>query len=366
MATNTQSATKPISSFNVNHPACILKILLYSCETTADPFRYARISPDFFDAIEPDVASAVVTKFGNITSLPAAFLRRTKQTTTFDARFLHSVKFIGTACLAWSQSLVVLDLSSTTCFPANVTEISDSCFVLLSALEVADFSGMQSLEKIGDRFLADCGQMHTCKINFPKVKKIGANFLAGSSSLKTFDVSSLVSLDNKTPAWFLNKSGIKSLTGLEKMKRCEKIENGFCSECMNLEQLDLSFLANAKEIGAMFCYWCRALTTVHVSSSPQENQENFFSEITEIGYSFLETSGLTIIPNESFLHKLTNVRKIEKGFLRCCNELKKTSTIDLSKMVKLDAKEATVKSTIDELKGMAVKNEIQILLPAQF
>lgn len=352
-----------ISSFNVGHPSCILKILLYACETVAEPFLFAHVSPDFFDAVEPDGASAVMTKFG-ITLLPSSFLRRTKNTEVFDSRFLFPIKFIGTACMSWSMSLKTLDFSSSTCFPANVRFVSDSCFVLMSVLEFADLSGFTEVETIGDRFMADCGKLKKCIINFPKVRSIGTNFLSGSTSLESFDVSSLISLEKQTPAWFLNKSGVRKIEHLDKMKRCEIIESGFCSECMSLKSIDLSFISEATTIGPLFCYWCRSLETVFVSEQQHEEEKDsrtFFFNLKKIGYSFFETTALTSMPNDVFLQKLVNVQEIGKGFLQVCNELKSTAPIDLSQMKKL--KSETCFQALHDLKKLAAKNHVAIQLP---
>ena len=87
--------------------------------------------------------------------------------------------------------------------------------------------------EIMDEFLFDCGHLVSCTIHAPEVTRIGDNFLAGCTSLASFDTSGLISVT--------------------------AIGEVFLAHCTSLASFDTSGLTSVTAIGGSFLAGCTSL-----------------------------------------------------------------------------------------------------------
>jgi len=263
--------------FDVNHPNCILKIILYASQSPVEPFStYEQVSPEWFDVVEPHAASAVIQnlKINKLGSQrvhhrrgPVGFLRESNTVTpTFDCRPFRTCTTIMSSFLIRSTGITFIDLSGRTL--ENVREIRSFFLFRLRNLRKVNLSSLMNVESIGCYFLGDNSNLSEVIFHqnveqgnddddddddeaarkqkkpmaFSKLKVIGESFLRGNSSLTTLDMSSFVSVEKVESQFLYQCKALKKVIGLKEsvLKTPSKIGTGFMAYCSSLEKIDLS------------------------------------------------------------------------------------------------------------------------------
>ena len=194
----------------------------------------------------------------------------------------------------------------------NIEHIRDD-FLYYGRQKNIDFSKLKKLKTIGKSFLY---QNKITAIDFsssPGLSVIGEQFAYECPNLKTIKFSkdaNITSVGQYFLHWCLNLKEI-NLEGFN----LKIINDDFLSRCTSLEKVKFpKLMENAREIGSYFMAQTPMLKTIDMSC---------FSNVTEIGYAFMEKSGITTID----FSKMTKVEAISMMFMKECKNLK---TINLS------------------------------------
>lgn len=337
--------------FDIHHPAAICKILLYACTAPHQPFILEQVSPEWYDAIEPDAAAAVIQKL-NVNSTKQkisghvlnfgkeGFLQGSTEIENFDARPLWNIKLIDRNFLSSSARLRHVDFSGIT-FEC-CTEISDQflsgCFNLISI----DISSFVNVEKIGCNFLSNCSSLQEINLGAfgsGKIRSIMAGFCCGCTSLVSVDVSPIARNCRHLPnSFFARCKNLKEIKGLQHFEnRLVSIGANFLAATA-IEEIDVSFLNKVERIDVNFLSGCNNLTKI----------ANFdkVTSVTAIARGFLHFVPIKrLVLNNQRKCTLLDCGEIivsrqaiptgfreSRGFLYGCNFLKE---IDVSSMISL-------------------------------
>ena len=244
--------------YDIHHPACITKILTYACCKPHEPFHsFSRVHPDWYDAIEPQAASAVIEKL-NITRTPARWLQN-NHLTQFNATPLYPVKEIGSNFMANSLSLERVDFSGSTF--ESVEVIDDFFLYRCSNLKFVDFSSLTNVVGIARGFCSGSA-IESIDLGFAaNVNEVLAEFLS-STKLKEIDVSPLHKLEYLPDSFLSQNSDLVEIKGLEKFQSITQIDYGLFLNCTNLKKVDVTFLKNLKKIPSSFLKNCSSLEEI--------------------------------------------------------------------------------------------------------
>ena len=316
-------------------------------------FNVTDIGDEFLSRC-PKLKKIDLTPLKNIKRINNRFLQRTSVNEVIFPKIFEHVTYIGNSFLGGSKSLKTIDLS---CF-SNVTNI-DSEFLFGCGIATIDLSPLTKLTSIGENFLYDCYELES--ITLPEIENnitIGKDFLT-YSAIKTIDLSPLKKLTTIEENFLCNCNRLESITFPESIRTIKSnflnnsdslqtidlssfsnvtnIDSDFLSESA-IETIDLSPLKNITDINSNFLYECENLKSItfpdifeHVkyigisflsgSTSLQTIDLSCFSNVTIIGISFLNNSGIETI-DLSPLKNLTINRLNAYYFLNRCKKLK--------------------------------------------
>jgi hypothetical protein len=285
----------------------------------------------------------------NVAALPSNFLA-CSDLTIVDLSSMHIVN-IPRRFLAGCASLTTVRL------PCSVERIESAFLINCVNLESLDLSHIPQLSCIDQEFMSGCTRLTSVRIpilvkspipnypNLPAIASVSDGFMQGCVSLTSIDLSFMREVDNIDRAFlkgctnltsldftpmlatyiddeFLNGcSGIKEIR-LPKMKNTS-IGGYFLADCSGLESLDLSTLADAKDIDAGFLKGCCSLTTLDLN--PLKNIKRIDTS------SFL--SNCKKLKSISGLSCLSGTAQIEEGFLENCESLEAIVLTSLYKAV---------------------------------
>lgn len=335
-------------AFNLDNPGCILKIILFGCNKTEQPFAYSQVSPAFFDCIEQFAASAIITKY-NIQEIPCVngkgFLAESK-IKTIDMKPFWSVTKVSHLFLNGSR-VTKLDFSGN--IFENVQTIGAGFCANCERLYSVNITSFEKLIKIGPHFLS--GATALTKLILPKRKmtklkdigthflqnltslrkienheeffvaceSIGDDFLADSESLESFDFSQFHSIKSIGER-FLANSGVQGKLDFSAMMSYAKrgIPNEFLLKCSNVAQivgLDVLFGGVTEIVGFGFLEGCTSLTELDV---------RFLRHVIRLEYRFL--SGCTSLSKLTNFEKIANITGIGHSCFENCSSLKMINT----------------------------------------
>jgi hypothetical protein len=363
--------------FDILHPAAVCKILLYACNSPEQPFSiHERVCSEWFDAIEPDAAAAVIQKLnirstkqkisGKVLNFGSeGFLQSSATIEFFDARPLWNITTIARNFLAESRFLRAVDFSGIT-FEC-CSEISDQFLSNCSNLEVVDISSFSNVEKIGCNFLGNCENLRELNLGVfgsGKIRIIQAGFCAGCTSLTSVDVSPLAKNVRHLPnSFFARCRSLKTIVGLEHFGgRLASVGANFL-EGTAIEEIDLSFMENVDRVDMNFLLGCVLLTSIRNFERGLSNvatvargflhyvpiQTLSFGRTTESACTFLDCGEIVITRNGP----PRGVREAHH-FLHGCNFLKE---IDLSALLNVQ----TVNQLTFVGKQMTISNFLERL-----
>lgn len=300
--------------FDIFHPSCILKVMLFACNEAHEPlYPYCYVHPAWYDAIEPFAASAVILKLG-ITRTPKAWLKN-NQLEQFDATPLFSIQAIGPSFMADSRKLKSVDFSGTTF--DSVIVIEDYFLYHCPALERVDLSSLRKVMGIARGFLSGCSSLKEIDLGFAaNVDEILAEFLNGTSSLTSIDVSPIAQLEYFADSFLSNASSLVEIRGLENFHNMKSIDYGLFLNCSSLKSIDVSFLKNLTTIPDSFLRNCSSLEKIdgmELLTQVRELGQNFCLGckcLKEIDFSGIGTCCITL-HLEGFLDECTSLVVID-------------------------------------------------------
>jgi hypothetical protein len=288
--------------FDIYHPSCIVKILLYASRRPHEPFQtYSHVDPAWHDACEPYASSAVILRLG-VRKTPDAWLAH-NSLRYFDATPLYAIQEIGPSFMAESKRLKFVDFSGSTF--EQVFVINDFFLYHCTALERVDLSSLTSVMGIARGFLSGCTSLTEINLSFAvNVDEILGEFLTNTTSLQTIDVSPFApQLEYIADNFLSNATSLREIRGLEKFEKIERIDYGLFKNCSKLVRLDVAFLKNLKVIPASFLQNCESLEVIenlHLLNQVEVIDKNFCSgcrSLKSIDFSGLAKKCKKIFPS---------------------------------------------------------------------